>query len=213
MPFSLEQFATLRPSLFHLTAALNLSRVRRTMRLDSATTILEAAGDLAATRMRRRQSRVVTIGGESIHVRDQAPLHQGNLALGDGWAFEDFVAHLNNRVFFWPGSLSGPISYGVRHFCRYEADAPVLLRIPTSAFFAANPTVPPLFCRYNSGSPRCSYGKKSPRSSKTFESAGDLAYRASDVVEVTFEGSVALPAQTEYGATPTGPWRALAVRS
>jgi hypothetical protein len=209
MPFPLDQFALLRPYLYHLTAATNIARIRRTMRLESATRILEAAGETTLVRSRRRESRIVTVYGESVHVRDQAPLHQGNMALDNGWTFEDFVAHLNGRVFFWPGSTAGPISYGVRHFARYEMDAPAILRIPTAVLFASNPDAIPLFCRYNSGSPRCSYGNKSPRTARTFEPASEAPYRASEVVEVTFEDAITLPPECQHGAGLTGPWRRL----
>ena|SRR5712691_7943752 len=98
-----------------------------------------------------------------IVVRDQAPLHEGNLSLPRGYTFEDFIESLNGRIFFWPGSAAGPIPHGIRHFERYEQECPVILRVEFQSLLHANPGAEPLYCRYNSGSPRCSNGKKSPR--------------------------------------------------
>ena len=44
----------------------------------------------------------------------------------NGFVFEDLVEILNGRVFFWPGAVGGPISYGVRHFERYQNEKPVI---------------------------------------------------------------------------------------
>ncbi len=209
MSFTLEALTELRPFLYHLTHQRNVPRIRTTMQLESASRILRTAGEEAAVRTRRRASLIVEVGGIAVHIRDQAPLHAGNMQLELGWTFEDFVAHLNARIFFWPGDDTGPISYGVRHYQRYAEDCPVILRVPTRALFSENAGCVPLFCRWNSGSPRCSYGKKSPRTAKTFADADDADYRASQVVEVTFEDLVRLPESAQLGDAPWGPWRPL----
>jgi hypothetical protein len=149
----------------------------------------------------------VDVAGERIELRDQAPLHAGNMALDDGWTFDDFVAHLNERGFFWPGGDAGPISYGARHYERYAVEKPAILRIATAALLAENPERPPHFCRYNSGSPRCSNGRKSPRTARTFVRGEEADFGLGSVVEVTFVGEVRLPARVELGAQPRGPWR------
>lgn len=61
----------------------------------------------------------------------------------------------NNRIFFWLGGTAGLTPYGIRRFERYEED-PVILVLH------ANPSAEPLSCRYPSGSPGLSNGKKSP---------------------------------------------------
>jgi hypothetical protein len=129
------------------------------------------------------------------------------MRLDPDWSFERFVAHLNGRVFFWPGDGQGPISYGMRHFARYEAEEPVILRVPVLDVVEANAAVEPLFCRYNSGSPRWTQGVASPRGATTFVSACDANFRASQVVEVTFAATVTLPSSAELGMGPSGPWR------
>lgn len=208
MAFSIEEFIRLRPFLYHLTASNNLIRIRRTRHLDSAARILIDAGRPAALRSKRQRHELVQIGSEIVYIRDQAPLHAGNAALSGGWTFEDFVEHLNQKVFFWPGTSRGPISYGLRHYERYRSEEPAIIRVPTTSIFNANKNDdrPPLFCRFNSGSPRCSNGQPSPRSPMTFGRAAQVEFGVSRVVEVAFNDVAALPMDAQIGRAPMGPW-------
>jgi hypothetical protein len=207
MPISAQKFLTLRPFLFHLTSSENLERILRTRRLESAMSLFRQARRTDLGRVRRRDHTVVQVAGESVRLRDQAPLHEGNMALERNWTFEDFVAYLNNHVFFWPGAADGPIAYGVRHYERYAEEKPVILRIPTAALLASNARQHPHFCRYNSGSPRCSNGRKSPRPSRTFVTANEADFGVGGIVEVTFPGGVHVPDRIDVGRHPQGPWR------
>ena len=206
MPIDLDRFSRLRPFLYHLTSATNVSRILRTRRIESAARLMHLARRTELIGVRRREHISIAVGGEEITIRDQAPLHQGNMALADGWSFTDFVSLLNSRVFFWPGKIAGPISYGVRHYERYVHEKPVILRVPTKSLLIANPKTPPHFCRYNSGSPRCSNGLKSPRDRRTFVTGDEATFGAGHVVEVTFSEGVMLPEAVEAGSAPAGPW-------
>ena len=172
--------------------------------------LFERADRLDLVRRRRKGHERITIGSDVVLIRDQAPLHGGNLSLPISYTFEDFVESLNRRSFFWPGTAAGPISYGYRHFERYRNEAPVILRLTLDSLLLANPSTQPLFCRYNSGSPRCSNGVRSPRGPDTFLLAADFNRTPSEVVEVTFDSEITLPAVTEVGSRPSGPWRCLA---
>lgn len=209
MPFTLPKFKTLRPYLYHLTDQRNIERIRRTGHLCSATLTLQAASQHSVIFNRRPESIAVTVDGEEIWIRDQRPLHAGNVGLQDGWTFQDLVKALNDKVFFWPGSATGPISYGVRHFQRYESDKPALLRLSSGDVFAANVAVTPLFCRYNSGSPRWSNGIASPRGPRTFVSCGEADFSAAGVVECVIAGQVIIPASVEVASSFAGPWKPL----
>ncbi len=193
MALDLEKFAQTRSHLYHLTARSNLSQILAAGCLRPAADLLTSAGEAGLLRTRRRQSQIVTVNGRSVHIRDQAPLHAGNLALPNGCLFEDFLMHLNEHVFFWPGTQHGPIGYGRRHFERYANEDNVVLVLDTAAVFAANPAIGPRFCRFNSGSPRCSGGKPSPRSLGTFATAREYPGTPSSVVEVVYRAPVALP--------------------
>ena len=120
------------------------------------------------------------------------------------YTFEQFIENLNRRIFFWPGTDAGPINYGVRHFERYGSEHPAILKIDFQSLINSNPAVEPHYCRYNSGSPRCSHGQKSPRGPNTFQSGDQFVGTPSAVVEVTFSGPLILPANVRIGRLPSG---------
>src|SRR5262249_15322688 len=152
------------------------------------------AGRPALIDHKRSSHIAVEVDGHQVWLRDQAPLHRGNVHLHGEWTFDDLVNSLNARAFFWPGTADRPISYGLRHFERYRREPCAILVLPTDATFAANRTREPLFCRYNSGSPRCTAGRPSPRGPATFVPAADFKGVPSQVVEVTYLQGVKLPA-------------------
>ena len=209
MPFTMHTFAGARPFAYHLTAAGNLVRICETGRMESAANLLTAAGRSQVLRQRRREHMRLLIGGQTVWLRDQRPLHAGHVAFESGWTFEDLVEALNRLVFFWPGTSSGPNTYGVRHFDRYAPESPVILRAPTAELIKANRDTQPLFCGFNSGSPRHTGGRASPRGPTTFVRADQFPWGYGRVVELTFPAPVQLPPETEYGHSPAGPWRKL----
>lgn len=202
-------YASARPYLFHLTHRDNLNHIRELARLFPAAVLMERAKQADLIRTLRRGSRQVSVEGRTIVIRDQDKLHRGNTGVPSGYTFEDLIESLNRRIFFWPGASGGPIPYGRRHFERYEQEHPVILRVEFQSVLNANPSASPLYCRYNSGSPRCSDGKKSPRGPNTFLSAIDFHETPSKVVEVTFDTEIMLPPTTQFGAHPSGPWKKL----
>jgi hypothetical protein len=183
--------------------------MRESGHLFPAEKLMERSGRADLMRARRSGPIEVRISEALISIRDQAVLHRGNAQFPDGYTFEDLIESLNHRVFFWPGKAGGPNDYGMRHFKRYEEENPVILRIAVESLLVANPNVEPRFCRFNSGSPRCSFGKKSPRGPNVFLLAEEFSGGPSDVVEVTFDSEISLPRDSEFGKSPTGPWKSL----
>jgi hypothetical protein len=174
----------------------------------STAKLLREARDSRWLNQRRETMLTVTISGSPVDIRDQKPLYAAKMLLEGGWSFSDFVRHLNEHVFFWPGWHDKPIRHAQRHYDRYAADSPVILRARTQYLFDANKSARPLFCKYNSGSPRTTMGKGSPRGPNTFVECRAAGYGACDVAEVTFETSVRLPDSIESSDSPFGPWRA-----
>ena len=197
-----KKFAKSRPFVWHLTAGENMRRIRRMKRLDCATAILTAGGRKKLVRQRRPCGCLVSIAGESVHVRDQKPLHDNNMQLPDDWSFEDWVKRLNGFVFFWPGTCECPKRSGNRHFMRYVCERPAVIRVPTKDLFEKNQ---PLFSRYNSGSPHRSNGNPSPRGPATFTFGDKFSCRPSRVVEVAFRKKVALPDTSVWATIRQGP--------
>ena len=207
MAFSLQRFAEVRPYLYQLTATGNLGRVRSRRCLESAKSLLTAAGQLGLLHHRRGRHHTITLDGMTVSLRDQTPRYEGNIEFEAGWTFAQVIALLNQRVFFWPGTLAGPIDYGTRHYERYEAEQPAVIRVRTRSLLRANPGNSPLFCRYNSGSPRCSGGVRSPRGAATFQTLlTPTDIRLGKVVEVTFVGSACLPDDAEQRGESWAEW-------
>ena len=209
MAFTTDQFTRTRPYLFHLTDRDNVSYIRDLRVLHSAAVLMQKAGDRSYLRQKRRTAIQIAIDHRLVSIRDQRPLHAGNIRFHGGHEFEDVIQLLNERVFFWPGTVDGPIAYGQRHFERYADDQPVILRVSTANLFNANNGASPFYCRYNSGSPRCSKGLGSPRGPDTFVTAASANFTAGKAVEVTFLGQVTLPAQVKISNSVFGPWRSL----
>lgn len=195
--------------MYHLTSRANLPVIQRTRALESASELARKGGRPELIRLRRREHEPVTIDGVKVWLRDQAPLHANNMRLEDGWSFDQYVEHLNERVYFWPGDVRGPSVYGRRHYERYASERPILLRTLFADLAAMNPARVPLFAKFNSGSPRASGGVKPIRGSSTFVPADRAPFQASESVEVTFKERVRLPEGIEVGDHPDGPWSPL----
>src|SRR5207245_9812465 len=116
--------------------------------------LMEQAGRLDLLRIRRRRHETVAIGRIIILLRDQSPPHKGGMELQGNCNYGDVVEIINRRIFFWPGTDVGPISYGLRHFERYHSEKPVILRVRLQSLLESSPDVGPTLCRYNSGSTR-----------------------------------------------------------
>lgn len=209
MAFKDDDLIQLRPYLYHLTNRDNVEMIRNAKLLYSAASLMHQADDVAFLRRKRKEAISIRIGGRTFNIRDQQPLHAGNIQFQNGWSFEDVIQALNERVFFWPGHEEGPNDYGERHFRRYVSERPTIVRIKTADLFNANGNASPFYCRYNSGSPRCTQGHGSPRGQSTFVRGQDADYTAGMVVEVTLVNQATLPAAVEIGASLQGPWTPL----
>ena len=142
----IQTYLNSRPYLYHLTDRSNIDRMVRTRRIAPANTLFERAGRLDLVRRRRNEHERISIGRDAIVIRDQAPLHTGNLSLPSGYSFEEFTQSLNSRVFFWPGTAAGPIGYGIRHFERYKNENPAILRLTLASLLLANTFANATFC-------------------------------------------------------------------
>ena len=163
-------------------------------------------------RQRRESCEVVRVRDSSIHIRDQRPLHRKNMSLPCDWRFEDWVEHLNGLVFFWPGRRDErPVCSGVRHYERYKkaGEDVCVIRICTEDTFHKNRPAKPRFSRYNSGSPRCWRGQRSPRGPNTIVPGDQFDGTPCKVVEVAYCEQVALPCSAEVACSPFGKWHPL----
>jgi hypothetical protein len=209
MSFCEDDYAALRPFLYHLTDLRNFERISRTRNLQSAGVLLDLVGQSHIARTRRNDKISVDVDGELVTLCDQLPLYEGNIQFANDWTMPDLIEHLNRFVFFWSGWNRGPVVYGVRHFLRYSEEQPRIIRAAFQSLRGINSAADVRFCKYNSGSPRCNTGRRSPRGPDTFARAKSCSFKPSDVVEVVFKSSVALPEDTEWASNIAGPWSAL----
>jgi hypothetical protein len=203
MAFALETYAKLRPMLFHGTAGLNLQSIRAEHKLHTAIALKpEYCAEQRSCSVR------LTRGEHIVVLRDQRALQWGHIDLTGGWRREDLLRALNSRVFFWPGSQNGPISYGRRLFEAYKSSDQAVLRVDLWGLLKSNPDILPYFCKFNSGGPRSIPGRRSPRGPDTFILAHEWSHPASRVAEVSFVGPVSLPNTTELWEEKHG-WKRL----
>ena len=197
VPFTAAELARARPVTYHFTAPANAARATRTGRLDCAAALLTAAGLTAAIRERRRADVPLDLPGGPVLVSHQRPLKAGCIVFdAPGWDFARYVAHLNARVFFWPGRASGPVAQGKRHLAGMRAAgyAPAILRVPTADLIDHNTRRGPWLTRCNSGATR----GRVQRGAGTFRRPQDCPFPATEAAELTFLRHAVLP--------PMGVW-------
>jgi len=176
--------------------------------MEPAAELIRRSGRHEWLQRRRTGAVPLEIDGETVVLKDQQPLILANVALTGGWTAEDFVGYLNQHVFFWPGTATGPLKQGARLLGRYEQTGPVVLRMRTEDIFAANSHHAPLFSPFNSGALRKQNGLPVARGPDLFAPAHRFPRTAGNVVEVTFRSAVHLPGTTCV-ATSNGIWTPL----
>ena len=206
MPFTTEQAVTRWPWLYHLTAAGNVPAIRKSAALVPAATLFEASDSLDRLRMHRPTSVTLPVTSRQVEIRDQRPLRPGNIRFEAGFDIGDLVELLNHHVFFWPGTADDLSRSGRNHFERYRAEAPAMLRVRFDALLAHASDVEPRFCRYNSGAPRCSRGRRSPRGPGLFIPGSRCTTPVGKIVEVVFRGPVPLALSTEIRSSADAQW-------
>jgi hypothetical protein len=207
MSFTFDQFLCHRPYLYHLTAAANLESIVRTKTLRCTNTLLGESELTQHAFLRRLNHMSVTTTNGVVVIRDQRPLVNGAIEFEEGWDLARFVKYVNQHVFFWPGTAVGPISPGLNHFERYRAECPAILRLATINVDLNNLK----FSRYNSGAPRCSGGRCSPRGSRTYLPANEFIGTASKVVEVVASGEFVLRPKIEMSLDVGLTWKPLQI--
>lgn len=205
------KFIKKREFLYHLTDTRNLNLIIESKSIHSTWKIL-AWSDLSEQERnkyfetRRPDHIVVNINGNKIYIRDQRPISL--IALGkcltDNWSVEDFLKHLNSRVFFWPTLNRLEV-----HYDRYRSENPTILRFKTSELLELNSHAE--YSHINSGATRPNYylnGLASSRGKNTFKPAKEFEYNVGKVAEVTFPDSCKLPYTFCISSNPNGPWKA-----
>jgi len=201
----LNIFLKKSPYLYHLTDRQNLDFIKQTNALFSTAELVKMSNVTVASsflKSKRSAHAEVAINGHLVKIRDQKPLNKAlGRALLDDWTPEQWIYHLNKRVFTWPN-----LKRLRAHFGTYESEKPIILRLITTEVLELNKNAE--LCRINSGDSRCIghyNGNPVPRGNNTFKSIKD--YEFSDLAEVTFPKILKLPLKWELGNSPEGPWK------
>ena len=199
-----------RQYLYHLTSRVNLPSIIACRELWSASVLFERAHGLAVARDEIRRRRPgphptkIEVDGRPVEVRDQHTISEVALpkCLENGDT-GDYYELLNGRVFLWP-----TVERLNRHYSRYAAERPVLLRFTTCELLAINTHVE--FSRLNSGAtrPNSHLGGIAPRRGRsTFQLPGNCKLKIAEIVEVTFPERCRLTDTFYTSSKPEGPWR------
>ena len=78
MAFEIERFISIRPFLYHLTAAENLVHLRASRLMATPAELMKQTGRIDLLRAKRSQHEQILLGGKEIILRDQKPLREGN---------------------------------------------------------------------------------------------------------------------------------------
>lgn len=201
-----KDFIAKMPYLYHLTDPRNLICIKNEGTLYSTVEIIKVAdihGGNEFLKQRRPEHRIVDFNKYKIHLRDQRPLNRAlEKCLTHNWKPEQFIFHLNSRVFMWPTIKRLRIHYG-----RYANENPIILRFSTKEILELNHHAE--ITHINSGATRPSGalgGKAASRGKNTFKKFEVFDMTISKVAEVTFPAQCILPKVFQSGTSPEGPW-------
>lgn len=164
--------------LYHFTYCDNLPFIRQDGALLPAAELLDACG-LGGCKSEKRRDSCTLPDGRIL--RDQKPLQAGHIDFAPDFTMANLVALINAHVFFWHRFIPTFAN-------KYRDNA--LICCDLADVKKRNSGKAALCCQYNSGAPRTSHGKKSPRGPNTFESLDDVWRSCKEVV---FYGKVRLP--------------------
>ncbi|MHA4847180.1 DUF7002 family protein [Flavitalea antarctica] len=195
------------PFLYHLTDVSNLPYIVEKGALLSTEELIKLANPESVQTFvstRRAEHTTLQIGDATVRIRDQRPLNKAlDKCLTDGWTREDFIRHLNCRVFMWPNLKRLNI-----HFGRYAHEKPVILRFRSKEVLELNRNIQ--LSRINSGATRPSGtlgGRAAARGKDTFVQLQNYDLQPATIAEVTFPRLCVIPSTFLLGQHPAGPWK------
>jgi hypothetical protein len=207
----INDFIKKTPFLYHLTDRRNLPLIITEGKLLSTNLLVQRTNlnnKEEVLKIRRPEHTELVIDGKQCFIRDQRPLNKAlDKCLTDGWTREQYIYHLNDRVFTWPTLKRLNIHYG-----RYESEKPIILRLRTDETLNLNTHGE--ITHINSGATRPSgalEGKAAARGKDTFKAFEQYTRNVSSVAEVTFPNFCSLPKTFWKGTNPEGQWMSISL--
>jgi len=190
----LERIASKFPRLYHYSPVVNRNLIEKHHAVFSADLIRMFA--TTATALGRRMSSVLvpTEFGD-FTLNDQAALNYGHVKHSDSLSETDFAALLDQFAFFWPGSVSEPISMGCNFAGRYlrQSDSLLQLACSTKEFFLINNSARVFLSICNSGAPRSNPNAVIHRGLTTFSPLDSFGHAPRKIKEIAVMGYARLP--------------------
>ena len=116
-----------------------LTAIREHRVLYSAGHLLELSGRTDLLNRHRRGDLELQCGTQSITVRDQDRLVLASQDLEPGVSLADYIAYLNQWVYFWPGDWRGPASRAKGLAEATGREEVAIIRMPLMAVVGINP--------------------------------------------------------------------------
>jgi len=204
-----DDFVRRWPFCYHVTFTPNIARIREAGMLYAAQTLLRSAGH-PALRHRREADMTIRIDDRSVVLRNQRALDPCALALPADCSLGDYIAFLNERAYFWPGTASGPVDDALRLWASHAAgDPPAVVRVPSLWLVDANGDAALQVADCNTGASWMEGGRKAYRAPRRCRHVVDFSGDPEAVNEVSFRHAVRLPRSTQVAASCRGGWVAL----
>lgn len=135
---TVSDFVRQWPYCYHITFAVNLVLIQASRCLYSAEALLSAAGEVRGHH-RRLTDKLIQVRGQSVALRNQYALNPQALNLPCDCSLEDYIAFLNERIYFWPGTSIGPVADGIRMLAADGSTmTSVVIRVQSSSLIEAN---------------------------------------------------------------------------
>jgi len=197
------------PYCYHITFFENLRSIVASRALYSAGFLLSAAG-LDGHRHLRTNEQTIKVWGQQVVLRNQLALNTAHLALPEGDSLDDYVAFLNERTYFWPGTHEGPVPDGLRMFAVHDTSRPpVVIRSLTVALIEQNRSAEILVATCNTGASWRDDDKMTWRRRDAAVPLSKYAEAPEAVAELSYRAAAQLPRGCEYSLHHFEGWEEL----
>jgi hypothetical protein len=204
-----NQFARQWPYCFHVTFAVNLGLIKTFGCLYSAKTLLSIAGEIRSCH-RRMTEQVIYVRGQPVVLRNQRALNPQALDLPCDCSLDDYIAFLNERAYFWPGTSTGPVADGIHLLAGHGSPMPAaMIRVGSKSLMELNEHAAIYVATCNTGASWADGSGKSRRAPDFFRPLPEYSGDSQAIVEVSFVKSARLPNCSEYSTTSVQGWELL----